>query len=83
MFWLLNHKGTVNQSTWNQVVSFDVSQKSQQESGVGSNFLNLNLFIRLPNMLIPENEKSNKNIYLLISNKDTKAENPELILVIY
>lgn len=53
-------KGTVNQSTWNQVVSFDVSQKSQQESGVGSNFLNLNLFIRLPNMLIPENEKSNK-----------------------
>ncbi|RCK63403.1 Serine/threonine-protein kinase YPK2/YKR2 [Candida viswanathii] len=53
-------KGTVNQSTWNQVVSFDVSQKSQQESGVGSNFLNLNLFIRLPNMLIPENEKASK-----------------------
>ncbi|KAL6453233.1 YPK2 Serine/threonine-protein kinase YPK2/YKR2 [Candida maltosa Xu316] len=52
-------KGTVNQSTWNQVVSFDVSQKPQQE--VGSNFLNLSLFIRLPNMLIPEDEKTSKN----------------------
>lgn len=56
-------RGTVNQSTWNQVVSFDVSKKSQQENGhltMGSNFLNLNLFIRLPNMLIPENEKTSK-----------------------
>lgn len=51
-------KGTVNQSTWNQVVSFDVSHKSNTS---GSNFLNLNLFIRLPSMLIPEAEKTGKS----------------------
>lgn len=50
-------KGTVNQSVWNQVVSFDVTKKSRN-SGTGSNFLNLNLFIRLPNILIPDSEKS-------------------------
>lgn len=50
-------KGTVDQSVWNQVVSFDVSKKSNTNS-MGSNFLNLNLFIRLPNILIPESEKT-------------------------
>ncbi|RLV94031.1 Serine/threonine-protein kinase YPK2/YKR2 [Spathaspora sp. JA1] len=69
-------KGTVNKSTWNQVVSFDVTKKSQgtttngdkngdkngNKNGetnepTGSSFLNLNLFIRLPNMLIPDTEK--------------------------
>ncbi|KAG7663610.1 YPK2 [[Candida] subhashii] len=56
-------KGTVNQSTWNQVVSFDVTKKSSSQDSnteIGSNFLNLNLFIRLPNMLIPDGEKSSK-----------------------
>lgn len=67
-------KGTVNQSTWNQVVSFDVTKKSSApiqpavfnttNETTASNFLNLNLFIRLPNMLIPESEKSSrKNLF--------------------
>ncbi|KAI3406842.2 YPK2 [Candida oxycetoniae] len=54
-------KGTVSQSTWNQVVSFDVTNKSSPSN---SQFLNLNLFIRLPNMLIPESEKvKNKHLF--------------------
>ncbi|CCE79611.1 Piso0_001688 [Millerozyma farinosa CBS 7064] len=54
--------GIVSQSTWNQVVSFDVTKKST--SVVGSNFLSLNLFIRLPNILIPESEKiQKKNLF--------------------
>ncbi|CAK7901306.1 serine/threonine-protein kinase Ypk1p [[Candida] anglica] len=59
-------KGTVNHSTWNQVVSFDVSNKSSntgsspEGTSSNSNFLNLNLFIRLPSMLIPESEKISK-----------------------
>ncbi|CAL1184922.1 unnamed protein product [Candida parapsilosis] len=56
-------KGTVNQSTWNQVVSFDVTNKS---SSINSNsqFLNLNLFMRLPNVLIPDSEKHrNKQLF--------------------
>lgn len=70
------HKGTVNQSTWNQVVSFDVTKKtsastassnqtqSKDDESTGSNFLNLNLFIRLPSVLIPEQEKLNfKNLF--------------------
>ncbi|CAK9435764.1 uncharacterized protein LODBEIA_P04610 [Lodderomyces beijingensis] len=60
-------KGTVNQSTWNQVVSFDVTNKSTTNNSsthVGSQFLNLNLFIRLPNMLIPDSEKiKNKQLF--------------------
>ncbi|ODV66549.1 Pkinase-domain-containing protein [Hyphopichia burtonii NRRL Y-1933] len=49
-------RGTVHQSTWNQVVSFDVTKKIGVNN---SNFLNLNLFIRLPNLLIPQLEKLN------------------------
>lgn len=48
-------KGTVQLLIWNQVVSFDVSKKT---TGGGS--LNLNLYIRLPSMLIPELEKASK-----------------------
>lgn len=59
-------KGTVSQSTWNQVVSFDVTNKLNQTKNnpTGSQFLNLNLFIRLPNMLIPDGEKEkNKHLF--------------------
>lgn len=50
-------KGTVHQLVWNQVVSFDVSKKAPSS---GSRFLTLNLFLRLPAMLIPELEKTSK-----------------------
>lgn len=53
-------KGTINNSIWNQVVSFDVT-KALNSSDSSSNFLNLNLFIRLPNILIPEFEKRHNN----------------------
>ncbi|KAG7196183.1 uncharacterized protein KQ657_000195 [Scheffersomyces spartinae] len=57
-------KGTVNQSTWNQVVSFDVTKALSNSSTTLSNFLNLNLFIRLPNLLIPDQEKlGKKNLF--------------------
>lgn len=56
-------KGTVNQSTWNQVVSFDVTNKSLSINS-NSQFLNLNLFMRLPNVLIPDSEKHrNKQLF--------------------
>ncbi|CAI5757408.1 unnamed protein product [Candida verbasci] len=61
-------KGTVSQSTWNQVVSFDVTKKSQDQPS-----LNLNLFIRLPNMLIPESEKIDKKY--LFSNFQSDQNN--------
>lgn len=66
-------KGTVNQSVWNQVVSFDVTKKSTS-SGTGSNFLNLNLFIRLPNILIPDSEKSSQE-NLFTKNESAKNSN--------
>ncbi|CAN3375544.1 hypothetical protein DIURU_005720 [Diutina rugosa] len=50
-------KGSVASSSWNQVVSFDVTKKVSPTS-TGSIFLNLNLFIRLPNILVPAHEKS-------------------------
>lgn len=53
-------KGTINNSIWNQVVSFDVT-KALNSSDSSSNFLNINLFIRLPNILIPEFEKRHNN----------------------
>lgn len=53
-------KGTINNSIWNQVVSFDVT-KALNSADSSSNFLNINLFIRLPNILIPEFEKRHNN----------------------
>ncbi|KAK6459137.1 Serine/threonine-protein kinase [Scheffersomyces xylosifermentans] len=94
-------KGTVNQSTWNQVVSFDVTKKSTPSnspnastnssihnpqnststSETGSNFLNLNLFIRLPNMLIPESEKvSKKHLFTNNANSSTPANIGDLLI---
>ncbi|KAI5964838.1 YPK2 [Candida pseudojiufengensis] len=66
-------KGTVYQSTWNQVVSFDVTNKSSN-SNIESQFLNLNLFIRLPNMLIPDSEKLRNN--QLFTNYQQDSANP-------
>ncbi|KAG2735978.1 hypothetical protein G9P44_000068 [Scheffersomyces stipitis] len=92
-------KGTVNQSTWNQVVSFDVTKKSSNSnfnngptspnshshsngtSSTGSNFLNLNLFIRLPNMLIPDSEKtSKKHLFTNTSSSDSPANIGDLLI---
>ncbi|ODV80966.1 putative serine/thronine protein kinase [Suhomyces tanzawaensis NRRL Y-17324] len=70
-------KGTVNQSTWNQVVSFDVTKKSNTNQNIGSNFLILNLFIRLPSMLIPESEKLSKKH--LFTNNTSPNANPNNI----
>ncbi|CAH2351395.1 serine/threonine-protein kinase Ypk2p/YKR2 [[Candida] railenensis] len=76
-------KGTVNQSTWNQVVSFDVSSKNSSKAnggeaggaGTSSNFLNLNLFIRLPSMLIPESEKSAKgHLFTNQQSRESKSD---------
>ncbi|EGW30911.1 uncharacterized protein SPAPADRAFT_142096 [Spathaspora passalidarum NRRL Y-27907] len=72
-------KGTVNRSTWNQVVSFDVTKKSQEttnggDNETGSSFLNLNLFIRLPNMLIPDSEKVTKKH--LFTNSGSQPQSP-------
>lgn len=66
-------KGTVYQLLWNQVVSFDVSSKrtAVPRSEPSSAFLNVNLFVRLPNALIPEDEKNNKK-YLFTNN----SQNP-------
>lgn len=44
--------GTINKSIWNKVVSFDVT-KALQSVNSSSNFLNLNLFIRLPSFFNP------------------------------
>ncbi|CUM63169.1 uncharacterized protein PRCAT00000737001 [Priceomyces carsonii] len=65
--------GTVEHSTWNQVVSFDVTKKSANNS-TDSIFLNLNLFIRLPNVLIPESEKS-EHKHLFTNNQVTSGNN--------
>ena len=49
-------KGLVASSSWNQVVLFDVTKKVSPTL-TGLIFLNLNLFIRLPNILVPAHEK--------------------------
>lgn len=64
-------KGTVFQLLWNQVVSFDVSSKyGSAKCDPSSNFLNVNLFVRLPNALIPEDEKESKT-YLFTNSSAT------------
>jgi serum/glucocorticoid-regulated kinase 2 len=86
-------KGTVQSSTWNQVVSFDVTKKTgngeatsnsssnpsspTKQTNTGSIFLNLNLFIRLPNVLIPEHEKSAKK--QLFTNYGASQKHPNNI----
>lgn len=45
-------RGTVSNATWNQVVSFDVTKQARA-------VLNINIFIRLPAMLIEENAPEN------------------------
>lgn len=55
--------GDLNNSTWNQVISFDVT-KTLKSSSNNSNFLNLNLFVKLPNILC-----SHKNDLLIGSIK--------------
>lgn len=53
-------KGSVDGCQWDRVVSFDVTKSLRAPSLAGSpatNLLNLNLFIRLPRNLIPDQEK--------------------------
>lgn len=66
-------KGSVANSTWNQVASFDVTKK---QSTLGSKFLNLNLFIRLPNILIPNSEKiAKRHLFSNYNSQDTHRSN--------
>lgn len=58
-------KGTVGRSTWNQVVSFDVTKKSNDKNI--SNMLHLSMFVRLPNILIPEEVKNAQRGFLSTS----------------
>ena len=58
-------KGTVGLSTWNQVVSFDVTKKSNDKTI--SNMLHLSMFVRLPNILIPEEVKNSQRGFLSAS----------------
>lgn len=52
--------GTINKSVWNKVVSFDVT-KALQSVNSSSNFLNLNLFIRLPSFFNPNQNPVRSN----------------------
>lgn len=66
-------KGTVSHSTWNQVVSFDVTKTSAPD-GQGLSFVSLNLFVRLPNILIPDHEKSDHKA-IFTNNQNSNPNN--------
>ena len=59
-------RGTVSNATWNQVVSFDVTKQARA-------VLNINMFIRLPAMLIEETAPDN----LFTGRRSDNADNGE------
>lgn len=58
MIMVESRKGTVDSCQWDRVMTFDVT-KMLAHSQTSSNFLNINLYLRLPNRLVPPQERQN------------------------
>lgn len=56
MIMVESRKGTVDSCQWDRVMTFDVT-KMLAHSQTSSNFLNVNLYLRLPNRLVPAHER--------------------------
>lgn len=58
MIMVESRKGTADLCQWDRVMTFDVT-KMLAHSQTSSNFLNINLYLRLPNRLVPAQERQN------------------------
>lgn len=60
MIMIESRKGTVDSCQWDRVMTFDVT-KMVAHSHTSANFLNINLYLRLPNRLVPAQERQDKS----------------------
>lgn len=65
-----SRKGTVEACQWDRVMTFDVT-KMLAHSNTSSNFLNINLYLRLPNRLVPTLERDNNEDMFTKSTSNT------------
>lgn len=70
MIMIESRKGTVDSCQWDRVMTFDVT-KMVAHSQTSSNFLNINLYLRLPNRLVPAHERQSKLDMFTMSNSNT------------
>lgn len=70
MIMVESRKGTVDTCQWDRVTTFDVT-KTLAHSQTSSNFLNINLFLRLPNRLVPASERQQNANMFTMTNSNT------------
>lgn len=70
MIMVESRKGSVDACQWDRVMTFDVT-KMVAHSQTSANFLNINLYLRLPNRLVPAQERQDKMNMFTVSNSNT------------
>lgn len=70
MIMIESRKGSVDSCQWDRVMTFDVT-KMVAHSQTSANFLNINLYLRLPNRLVPTLERQDKIDMFTVSNSNT------------
>lgn len=70
MIMVESRKGTADLCQWDRVMTFDVT-KMLAHSQTSSNFLNVNLYLRLPNRLVPAEERANHLNMFTMNNSNT------------
>lgn len=70
MIMVESRKGTADQCQWDRVMTFDVT-KMLAHSHTSSNFLNINMYLRLPNRLVPASERLNHLNMFTTNNSNT------------
>jgi len=70
MIMVESRKGTADLCQWDRVMTFDVT-KMLAHSQTSSNFLNINMYLRLPNRLVPAAERQNNLNMFTMNNSNT------------
>lgn len=70
MIMVESRKGTADLCQWDRVMTFDVT-KMLAHSQTSSNFLNINLYLRLPNRLVPTQERQKHLDMFTMNNSNT------------
>ncbi|GEQ67051.1 hypothetical protein JCM33374_g714 [Metschnikowia sp. JCM 33374] len=70
MIMVESRKGSVDSCQWDRVMTFDVT-KMVAHSQTSANFLNINLYLRLPNRLVPTQERQEKIDMFTVSSSNT------------
>lgn len=73
MIMVESRKGTVDSCQWDRVMTFDVT-KMVAHSQTSANFLNINLYLRLPNRLVPPQERLDKIDMFTVNNLNSLGD---------